>query len=299
MKFHTGIRCPLSEMQKCRNISERLHISLDDRLAKLVEEMDIVDGLADDNPSLAQNAPPDDDPELDPPVVDDITEDDLRMYDEMVQLAKSGEANVDLLDNDSMDMYNDDNAMSVDIDGENEEESHHLASSLKSDVSEDQRRSKTHTPVNPYQANFIPPISPPMGAASASAMPTFTHTYQTPSNHAVKSDFAAMTPHFNPGQGAISVANPYKPCAAVERGSNTLVTPVLLLPIKTEEVNKFDIAGVTDAELISATDQVGLPKSADQADQVASSAPRQGEQSVHSLSSSSANNVEEERRDTF
>ena len=181
MKFHTGIRCPLSEMQKCRNISERLHISLDDRLAKLVEEMDIVDGLADDNPSLAQNAPPDDDPELDPPVVDDITEDDLRMYDEMVQLAKSGEANVDLLDNDSMDMYNDDNAMSVDIDGENEEESHHLASSLKSDVSEDQRRSKTHTPVNPYQANFIPPISPPMGAASASAMPTFTHTYQTPS----------------------------------------------------------------------------------------------------------------------
>ena len=121
------------------------------------------------------------------------------------------------------------------------------------------------------------------------------------------SDFAAMTPHFNPCQGAITdanthrnrVANPYKPCAAVERGSNTSVTPVLLLPIKTEEVNKFDIAGVTDAELIFATDLVGLPKSADNADQVASSAPRQEEQSVHSLSSSSANNVEEERRDTF
>ena len=44
MKYHTGIKCSLKEMRECRNISERLRISPDERLAKLVEEMDIVVG---------------------------------------------------------------------------------------------------------------------------------------------------------------------------------------------------------------------------------------------------------------
>jgi hypothetical protein len=73
-------------MRQCRNISEQLRISPDDRLAKLVEEeMDIVDGL-DDIITTALTSSPDpvDDPDLDPPVVGDITEDNLQRYDERV-----------------------------------------------------------------------------------------------------------------------------------------------------------------------------------------------------------------------
>ena len=54
LKYHTGIRCTLSDMRQCKNISERLRISPDERLQKLVDEMDIVDRIDDDvNPKIA------------------------------------------------------------------------------------------------------------------------------------------------------------------------------------------------------------------------------------------------------
>ena len=81
MKYHTSLHCPLSEMRKCHNISERLRISPDERLQKLVDEMDIVDGIDDDTWARTgfdeDNADDDEDPEL----VDDITDKDLRLYD--------------------------------------------------------------------------------------------------------------------------------------------------------------------------------------------------------------------------
>ena len=135
MKYHTGIKCSLKEMRQCRNISERLRLSPDDRLAKLVEDMDIVDGLEDDVVTMAETntPPPPDDPSLDPPFVDDITEDDLRRYDESVKLAK-GMGRLDLHYS-STDIFNE-SALSMDIDGEDDEETHEqVASFLKSDVS--------------------------------------------------------------------------------------------------------------------------------------------------------------------
>jgi len=77
LRYHTGLRCSLDEMRQCRNISERLRISPDDRLQKLVAEMDIIDGINDE--MLAQNIA-DGDEDEDPEIVDDITDEDLMLY---------------------------------------------------------------------------------------------------------------------------------------------------------------------------------------------------------------------------
>ncbi len=84
MKYHAGLRCPLSEMRQCQNISERLRISPDERLAKLVEEMDIVDGITDEVLANVTNVDDNEDPDL----VDDITDDDMRYYEESLKYSE-------------------------------------------------------------------------------------------------------------------------------------------------------------------------------------------------------------------
>jgi hypothetical protein len=81
MKYHAGLRRLLSEMRQCQNISERLCISPDERLAKLVEEMDIVDGITDEVLANVTNVDDNEDPNL----VDDIIDDDMRYYEERLK----------------------------------------------------------------------------------------------------------------------------------------------------------------------------------------------------------------------
>jgi hypothetical protein len=81
MKYHAGLRCPLSEMRQCQNISERLRISPDERLAKVVEEMDIVDGITDKVLANVTNVDDNEDADL----VDDITNDNMRYYAESLK----------------------------------------------------------------------------------------------------------------------------------------------------------------------------------------------------------------------
>ena len=81
MKYHAGLRCPLSEMCQCQNISEWLRISPDERLAKVVEEMDIVDGITDKVLANVTNVDDNEDPNL----VDDVTDDDMRYYEESLK----------------------------------------------------------------------------------------------------------------------------------------------------------------------------------------------------------------------
>ncbi len=92
LKYHTGIRCPFSDMRECKNISERLCISPDERLQTIVDDMDIVDGI--DENVYAKMAAGDDsesDIDKDPDVLDDITDEDLRLYDESLNRSDAEE----------------------------------------------------------------------------------------------------------------------------------------------------------------------------------------------------------------
>jgi hypothetical protein len=91
LKYHTGIRCPLSDMRECKNISERLR-SPDERLQTLVDEMDIVDGI-DENvyAKMAAGDASEFDIDEDPDVLDDITDKDLRLYDESLNCSDAEE----------------------------------------------------------------------------------------------------------------------------------------------------------------------------------------------------------------
>jgi hypothetical protein len=84
MKYHAGLRCPLSEMHQSQNISEWLRISPDERLAKLVEEMDIVDGITDEVLANVTNVDDNEDPDL----VDDIAVDNMRYYKESLKYSE-------------------------------------------------------------------------------------------------------------------------------------------------------------------------------------------------------------------
>ena len=300
MKYHTGIKCSLNEMRACRNISERLRISPDERLAKLVEEMDIVDGLDDLIPTLLTSPPePVDDPDLDPPCYDDITDDDLQRYDEMVLRRRKDGGTMDV-DMSSMDRF-DGSALSMDIDGYDDDDTHDhsVESTQKSDVSDHDNMSTLLCP--PYNQCYPTNMSTKgiVDVASATTNPLVTHTYQGPlsSSIAVKSEYGGITPPANP----TPVVNPYTKQGAVQGPSSSSVTPVINQG-KAEEVNEYDIAGVTDAELIHATDHATSAKSGDAAHQVALAAAR-GDASVQSIHSSGSASgeayLEEEHRETF
>jgi hypothetical protein len=143
-----------------------------------------------------------------------------------------------------------------------------------------------------YPANSSIETIPPMGVASAMP-PLLNHGYEAPpSNMAVKSDFCGITPPPIP-----SVVNPYGKQSAVQGPSSSLVPPVG----DAEEATEYDITGVTDAELIHATDHATSAKSGDTAHQVTLAA-RRGDASVLSIRSGSANGeayFEEEQRQTF
>ncbi len=74
-------------MRWCQNISEWLHISPDERLAKLVEEMDIVDSITDKVLANVTNVDDNENPNL----VDDITDDDMRYYEESLKYLEGGQ----------------------------------------------------------------------------------------------------------------------------------------------------------------------------------------------------------------
>ncbi len=71
-------------MHQRQNISERLRISPDKRLAKVVDEMDIVDSITDKVLANVTNVDDNEDPNL----VDDITNDDMRYYKESLKYSK-------------------------------------------------------------------------------------------------------------------------------------------------------------------------------------------------------------------
>jgi hypothetical protein len=48
-KYHSTLKCSLADMRECRSISQRLWLSLDERLKKYVRENDIVDIKFDEN----------------------------------------------------------------------------------------------------------------------------------------------------------------------------------------------------------------------------------------------------------
>ncbi len=48
-KYHPTLKCSLAEMRECQSISQRLWLSLDERLKKYVQENDIIDIESDKN----------------------------------------------------------------------------------------------------------------------------------------------------------------------------------------------------------------------------------------------------------